>query len=126
MKVMPRPYYENGVKNALSMWGYTLPSNYLTASTAKWNIDDNDFQKIERIMLQKYYTLYFTDFQSWFEYRRTGFPVLPKGEGLQNGGLMPSRLKYPVNVQSLNAANYKDAVANMGGDDLNTKVWWNK
>lgn len=119
-------YYETGVRNALSMWGYTLPSNYLTSTTAKWNVDDNDFQKIGRILLQKYYTLFFTDFQSWYEYRRTGFPVLPKGEGLQNGGLMPSRLKYPVNVQSLNAANYKEAVANMGGDDLNTKVWWNK
>ncbi|MGV3510279.1 MAG: SusD/RagB family nutrient-binding outer membrane lipoprotein [Sphingobacteriaceae bacterium] len=119
-------YYELGVTSALGMWGYAVPSTYLTSTTAKWNVDDNDFQKIGRIILQKYYTLFFTDFQSWFEYRRTGFPILPKGDGLQNGGLMPSRLKYPVNVQSLNAANYKEAVANMGGDDLNTKVWWNK
>ena len=119
-------YYENGVKAAITMWGYTVPADYLTATTAKWVPSDNDYQKTEKIMLQKYYTLLFTDFQQWFEYRRTGFPILPKGEGLQNGGLMPSRLKYPVNVQSLNGANYKEAVANMGGDDLNVKVWWNK
>ncbi|SMC58145.1 SusD/RagB family nutrient-binding outer membrane lipoprotein [Pedobacter africanus] len=119
-------YYENGVKAAITMWGYTVPSDYLTATTAKWDPTNNAYQMTEKIMLQKYYALFFTDFQQWFEYRRTGFPILPKGEGLQNGGQMPSRLKYPVNVQSLNSANYKEAVANMGGDDLNVKVWWNK
>jgi len=119
-------YYENGVKGAITMWGYTVPADYLTATTAKWDPTNNAYQMTEKIMLQKYYALFFTDFQQWFEYRRTGFPILPKGEGLQNGGQMPSRLKYPVNVQSLNSANYKDAVANMGGDDLNVKVWWNK
>ncbi|MNL19259.1 Starch-binding associating with outer membrane [compost metagenome] len=119
-------YYENGVKAAITMWGYTVPADYLTATTAKWDPTNNAYQMTEKIMLQKYYALFFTDFQQWFEYRRTGFPILPKGEGLQNGGQMPSRLKYPVNLQSLNSANYKEAVANMGGDDLNVKVWWNK
>lgn len=119
-------YYENGVKAAITMWGFTVPADYLTATTAKWDPTNNAYQMIGKIILQKYYALFFTDFQQWFEYRRTGFPELPKGEGLQNGGLMPSRLKYPVTVQSLNAANYKEAVANMGGDDLNIKVWWNK
>ena len=119
-------YYENGVKAAITMWGYTVPTDYLVATTAKWDSSNNAYQMIEKIILQKYYALFFTDFQQWFEHRRTGFPILPKGEGLQNGGLMPARLKYPVNVQSLNGANYKEALANMGGDDLNVKVWWNK
>jgi hypothetical protein len=52
--------------------------------------------------------------------------MLPKGAGLENGGQMPARLRYPVNVQSLNSANYSAAVAAFGTDDLNTKVWWNK
>jgi hypothetical protein len=39
---------------------------------------------------------------------------------------MPSRLKYPVSVQSLNRVNYEAAVAAMGGDDINIKVWWQK
>ena len=81
---------------------------------------------LERIMLQKYYALYFNDYQQWFEYRRTGFPVLPKGAGLMNNGIMPVRFKYPVTVVTNNNANYKKAVASMGGDDINTKVWWEK
>ena len=67
-----------------------------------------------------------TDLEQWFEYRRTGHPQLPKGLGLPNGGQMPSRLNYPVYLQSTNGANYSAAVAIQGADDLYTKVWWQK
>lgn len=121
-----QPYYEAGVTAAITMWGLTVPTGYLTDSSAQWYPNDDASLKLHKIMLQKYYSLFFTDFQSWIEYRRTGFPVLPKGFGLQNDGVMPTRLKYPVNVQRVNRENYLTAVANMGGDDLKTKVWWNK
>ncbi|WP_299568143.1 SusD/RagB family nutrient-binding outer membrane lipoprotein [uncultured Pedobacter sp.] len=121
-----KTYYEAGVTAALGMWGYTVPSGYLTTTSAQWYENDNASQKLHQIILQKYYTLFFTDFQTWIEHRRTGFPILPKGFGLQNDGIMPTRLKYPVNVQRVNQQNYLAAVASMGGDDLKTKVWWNK
>lgn len=121
-----KTYYESGVNAAITMWGLTVPADYLTSTSAQWFPNDQPSQKIHHILLQKYYTLFFTDFQSWIEYRRTGFPILPKGQGLQNDGIMPTRLKYPVNVQRVNRENYNIAVANMGGDDLKTKVWWNK
>jgi hypothetical protein len=73
---------------------------------------------------QKYYALFFTDFQQWFEYRRTGHPVLPIGPGVRNNRQMPARINYPVYVQSLNQVNYQAAVADQGADDINTKVWW--
>ncbi|GAB3924594.1 SusD/RagB family nutrient-binding outer membrane lipoprotein [Mucilaginibacter myungsuensis] len=122
----PATYYNNGVNNAVTMWGYTVPTGYLTNPALAWNPAGTADAKLEQIMIQKYYTFFFTDLQSWFEFRRTGHPVLPKGSGLQNGGLMPSRLYYPVYVQSLNPANYTAAVAQQGADNLNTKVWWNK
>ena len=123
----PKTYYDNGVNNAITLWGLTVPTDYFNNPALAWNASGTDDAKLEQIQAQKYYTLFFTDFQQWFEYRRTGHPYLPKGPGLQNDGLMPSRLKYPVYVQSLNSANYNAAVAAMGGpDDLNTKVWWNK
>ena len=77
-------------------------------------------------MLQKYYALYFNDYQQWFEYRRTGFPVLPKTDAMLNNKQVPVRFRYPVVVQTNNAANYARAVNSMGGDDINTKVWWEK
>ena len=81
---------------------------------------------MEQIHLQKYYALFLVDLQQWFEYRRTGHPILPQGPGLQNNGEMPSRMTYPVYVQSTNPTNYQLAVAAQGPDAINTKVWWQK
>lgn len=119
-------YYEKGVTNAITFWGKELPENYLATEGVAWMPAADMEQKMELIQLQKYYALFFTDFQQWSEYRRTGHPVLPLGSGVQNNGLMPARFKYPVYVQSVNSANYNEAVARMGGDDLNIKIWWNK
>jgi hypothetical protein len=120
-------YYESGVTNGITLWNLTVPTNYLAGPEVKWDNTLSTDGKMELIHVQKYYSLFFTDFQQWNEYRRTGHPVLPKGPGLYNNGVMPARFKYPVSVQSLNGANYNAAVAAMGGvDDLNTKMWWNK
>ena len=121
-----KTFYDKGVTNSLTFWGQEVPADYLANPSLDWNRATTNDDKMEKIHLQKYYTLFFTDFQQWFEYRRTGHPYLPKGTGLQNEGKMPSRFKYPVYVQSLNGANYSSAVAAFGPDDLNTKVWWNK
>jgi hypothetical protein len=113
-------FYENGVKATIEQWGSTMPANYLTNANVAYN------GSLERIMLQKYVALFFVDQQQWFEKRRTGFPVLPNNGGLLNNGNMPSRLMYPPNPRVLNTANYQAAVQQMGGDDINVKVWWNK
>ena len=122
----PKAYYEKGIEAAITMWNVPMPADYLTREGVRWEEAVNFDAQMGLIHVQKYYSLFFTAFQHWHEYRRTGHPVLPRGEGLQNNGLMPSRFKYPVYVQSLNQANYNAAVAAMGGDDINTKVWWNK
>ena len=135
----PSTYYYSGIANAINYWVPAFNTNisgadftgYVAAATIQWddslplNAPTGD-SKMERIHLQKYYSLFLTDFQQWFEYRRTGHPILPKGPGLRNGGNMPSRLNYPIYVQSANPTNYQKAKANMGGDDINTKVWWQK
>jgi hypothetical protein len=123
----PKTYYDKGVENAITFWGLALPDGHLAKEEVKWTDTDTFDQKMEAILLQKYYTLFFTDFQSWYEFRRTGHPVLPKGPGLLNNGEMPSRFRYPISVQALNTANYDAAVASLGGpDDINTKVWWDR
>jgi hypothetical protein len=120
-----KTHYENGVKAAVLQWAapdYQFPATYFTANgnIAGYN------STLERILLQKYYALFFNDYQQWFEYRRTGFPVLPKGPGMLNNGIMPVRFKYPETQQTNNRAHYDEAVARMGGDNINVKVWWEK
>jgi hypothetical protein len=122
-------YFKNGVQAGITLWvpEWTTPiDTYLTAADIHWDDNASLDQKMEMIHLQKYYSLFGTDFQQWFEYRRTGHPLLPKGNGLTNNGIMPSRLTYPVYVQSSNPANYKAAVAAQGPDEINNPVWWQK
>jgi hypothetical protein len=112
--------YEKGVKASVEQWGAVLPANYFADADAAYN------NTLSRILLQKYYALFFVDYQQWFEYRRTGLPQLPTAAGMLNGAKMPSRFRYPIPVRTNNATNYAEAVAAQGPDDINTKVWWEK
>ncbi|RZK52591.1 MAG: SusD/RagB family nutrient-binding outer membrane lipoprotein, partial [Pedobacter sp.] len=134
-------YYYKGMANAVNYWLPALfasPTDpavkaYAVAADIDW---DNSFplnsttqgtsSKMGLIHLQKYYAMFLVDFQQWFEYRRTGYPLIPKGSGLENGGRMPARLNYPLISQATNPTSYKNAVAAQGTDDINTLVWWQK
>ncbi|MDN5284900.1 MAG: SusD/RagB family nutrient-binding outer rane lipoprotein [Mucilaginibacter sp.] len=124
-----KTYYDSGVINAITFWlpNYMVPvADYEKTADIEWDDSLPLDQKMEMIHVQKYYTIFWTDFEQWFEYRRTGHPILPKGAGLLNGGVMPARITYPVYVQSANPTNYKTAVASQGADLINTQVWWQK
>lgn len=82
---------------------------------------------LERIMNQKYLALYMCDYQQWFEYRRTGYPKLPKTEFMLNDGEMPKRFMYHDKLSVTNPDNYKAASEKMDkGDSPLSKVWWEK
>jgi hypothetical protein len=120
-------HYENGITASMVQWGATLPANYLNQTGVVYNATASADAQLQQIMLQKYYAFFFVDYQSWFEKRRTGYPILPRGSGIPAENLFPNRVPYPTYLQSLNQKNYSAAVANMGGsDNANTKVWWNK
>nr|WP_034921685.1 SusD/RagB family nutrient-binding outer membrane lipoprotein [Gillisia sp. CAL575] len=112
-------HYLNGVNAAIEQMETEVPEDYFENELAQYN------GTLERIMLQKYFALYFTDYQQWFEYRRTGLPELPKTDAMVNDAKMPVRFPYPQDIQVNNRENYLEAVEMLGGsDNINTKVWW--
>lgn len=134
-------YYNKGIADQLAYWlpNYiksatdALFQTYVTNADIDWDnnlplesLTPGSNSKLEMIHIQKYYALFLVDFQQWYEYRRTGHPILPKGNGLANGGVMPARINYPIISQSANPTSYKNAVAAQGPDDINTRVWWQK
>lgn len=122
-------YYKDGILNSIKLWlpNWNVPiDTYIAAADIQWNNAATLDQKMQKLHLQKYYALFLTDMQQWFEFRRTGKPVLPLGPGLRNGGVMPARMVYPVYVQSTNPTNYQLAVAEQGPDVISTQVWWQK
>lgn len=113
--------YEKGVAAAITQWkNAELPADYLAHPEVKF---DGTF---EQLMNQKYIALFFNDYQQWFEYRRTGYPVLPKTEYMLHDGKMPTRFMYHNDVRRFNPQNYKEAAERMGGDHIHSKVWWEK
>ncbi|WP_163399411.1 SusD/RagB family nutrient-binding outer membrane lipoprotein [Flavobacterium fluviatile] len=114
----PETHYMNGVKAAIEQVGAVTPADYFSNPAVAYD------GSLEKIMLQKYYALYFTDYQQWFEYRRTGFPKLPTTSAMLNNAVMPARFTYPTDQLLYNAENYQEAVQMLGNDDINTKVWW--
>jgi len=141
-----KTYFYNGIASAINYWVPNFPEsitspNFIThlenlgAGSVVWADDlpiestaNQKNSKMELIHQQKYFALFMTDMQQWFEYRRSGYPDLGLGRltGLRNGGVMPARMVYPVYVQSTNPTNYKAAVAAQGPDAINTNVWWQK
>lgn len=117
-------YYNKGVQSSIEMWGATMPTTYFENAKVAIQVADSPTTRLKKIHLQKYFSLMFTDFQQWFEYRRTGLLDLYTGVALQNDGKMPVRLSYPLITQSLNKANYDDAIGRIGGDKISSLMWW--
>lgn len=113
-------HYKKGVKAAIERWGVAMPANYFDNPATAFD------GTLERIMIQKFYALFFCDYQQWFEYNRTRLPEMPVGDGVPAGNVMPYRFKYPSILQRNNMANYKEARDHMGGDDFYIKLIWQK
>lgn len=122
----PKQHYENGITASMTQWGVTLPAGYLQQPGVVYDASATTEKQLEQIIIQKYYAYFFVDYQAWFEKRRTGYPVLPRGAGIPAENKFPSRIPYPTYLQSLNPAKLADAVSSMGGDKSDIKVWWEK
>lgn len=81
---------------------------------------------LTQILQQKYIAFWQnSNWEAFFNQRRTGVPVFSIGSGTGNGGKIPLRWIYPIPEQSANAANYSAAIQSQfgGADDLNGKMW---
>lgn len=110
--------YNTAIKASFDYWGAAYNSSYLDQPGVKYD------GGLPKIFLQKFFALYFTGFEAWNEYRRTGYPALVPGPTNVNDGKVPTRIPYPLSEQSLNRVNYTDAAGRMGNDNMNYKMWW--
>ncbi|MCO5234864.1 MAG: SusD/RagB family nutrient-binding outer membrane lipoprotein [Chitinophagaceae bacterium] len=81
-------------------------------------------EKLEKIALQKWLSLYMVGYEAWFEWRRVGFPDIVVGT--DGPGYVARRCLYPADETRINEANYKQAVSWLGTDELKTRVWWDE
>ncbi|PHS08442.1 MAG: SusD/RagB family nutrient-binding outer membrane lipoprotein [Kordia sp.] len=112
-------FYLAGIMSSFAENGVATGGYETDASVAY-----NSSTALEQIATQKWIATYGQGFESWTEWRRTGYPnLMPAVEG--NVSEVPSRITYPSLEQSLNGTNYSAQSALMsGGDALTTAVDW--
>jgi len=122
----PKYHYESGIRASMKQWKVQMPDGFADKPGISYRQDATAAEQMEQIMLQKYYALIFTDVQSWLEKKRTGYPILPRGDGIPAENQFPNRIAYPTYLQTLNPDNLAQAVLDMGGDDTSIALWWQK
>lgn len=117
---MASGYYQSGIEASFTHLGLTIPSGYLSQVSVPLGGGD----ELEKIMTQKWIASFMNGYEAWFDYRRTGFPILPLPQDNLNNDVFPVRYAYPSTEQAVNGANYSQAVGSIGGDTYNSKGWW--
>lgn len=117
-----RTLYEDGIAASMNQYGQSVPSGYLEQAAVQYATGDAE-RAIEQINTQKWIALFFTGLEGWFNWRRTGVPDLQPSVSNVNADRIPVRFRYPESEQSLNAANYQQAVEAQGPDNINTPMW---
>lgn len=112
-------YMKKGIQASYDQYKVTVPANYF---------ENLGTATREKILDQKWITLFGNAVEAWTEYRRTGFPVLPAKDSravFENEGVLPTRLPYPTTEYSLNKTSLdKGITTNGGADNMRTKLWW--
>jgi hypothetical protein len=115
-------HYANAVTASILYWGGTAgeaaayllqPSVVYTAATYK-----------QKIGIQKWIALYNRGLDAWIDWRRLDYPQLsPATDAFSD---IPVRYPYPVNEQNVNTSNFEAAATAIGGDEVDTKLWFDK
>lgn len=114
-------HYEEGIHAAFAYWKVAMPPAYLTGE----NVLYNPGNAYEQIITQKWLANFNVGYEGWLDFKRTGLPTLKELLDNANSGEVPSRFLYPIEEQSVNGANYQEALSRFGGsDNINYRHWW--
>ena len=146
-------FTENGLTTAQAQSYYNAsgtPAKYVDPRDSNYNVDAKSTinkkwsavtsveEHLEQIITQKYLANYPNGFESWSEWKRTGYPrMFTAAYNLSNVGAQNidvtgkdfgvRRFPFPQSEFELNAENVTAAKSLLGGpDNAATNVWWDK
>ncbi|HEV8084892.1 MAG TPA: SusD/RagB family nutrient-binding outer membrane lipoprotein [Chitinophagaceae bacterium] len=129
----PQTYYDAGVKAHMDQMTQYDVSATIPAAAQDAYLAANPFNPtmaLEQINTQYWIASFQNGSEAWANLRRSGFPALAPnpypGADPAVAGDFIHRLVYPVREKSVNTANYDEAVARVGGDNLSSRVFWDK
>jgi hypothetical protein len=117
-------YYSTAITASIVDWGGTAASAtaYLAQPNVAYGTAAGNYK--EKIGIQKWIAFYNRGIDAWVDQRRLDYPVLQPAEDAVSG--FPVRLTYPVKEQNVNNTNRSAAAAAIGGDVVETKLFFDK
>lgn len=145
--------YEKGIEISMAERGVSIgdylastatPANHVSLASSSYNInavsticpkydESASFDtNLERIIVQKWIGNFPNGWESWADFRRTGYPKwFPVVNNMSSDGVSSARgmrrLPFPNSEFNTNEANVKAAIQMLGGPDTGaTDLWWAK
>jgi hypothetical protein len=141
-------WYNNGITASMNFLGITEGSSIqvgnLTGTVVYGSVDNISIAAylaqasvayqsgaagLTQILQQKYIAFWQnSNWEAFFNQRRTGVPTLSVGPGNGNGDKIPKRWQYPRAEADANTTHYNAAIQSQFGgvDDLNGTLWINQ
>lgn len=117
-------WYNKGITASMAFYGISSVSDYLAQTNVKYAGNNED--GLKQILNQKYISFFQnSNYEAYFNWRRTGIPAFLIGVGTGNGGVIPKRFQYPISENTTNSANVKAALTAQyaGKDEINSMMW---
>ncbi len=116
-------YFNEAVTASILAWGGStddattlLTAHPYSSYTGGWK---------DAIGTQAWISMYTRGFIGYTFFRRLDYPAFNMPPSPPEGvTVIPTRFTYPINEQTLNAANYQAAATAIGGDKLTTHLFW--
>ena len=117
-------HYNSGVMASVEWWGGSMADamTYLAQPGVNYLTATGNYKR--KIAFQKWLALYNRGWDMWIENRRLDFPALPDPTDALSG--FPTRFTYSIDEQNINTINYTQAAQAIGGDEVETKLFWDK
>lgn len=140
-----KDYFKKGVEAAMQQFSYYTAAKavsevYLSSQNVNTYVNSRltafDANPLKEINWEYYVTTFCDEYETFANWRRTGYPELssvysaPYNRPIYPNNVtnqIPRRFTYPTGEETVNKANYDEAVSRMqGGDEMSSRVWWDK
>lgn len=116
-------YYNAGVTASIDYWtlGAGDAAAYLAQASVAYGTAGASWKEV--IGNQKYLALYGRGFEAWSSWRMLDYPSTLARPPI-SAEAVPRRYYYPNNEPQLNGGNYDSGSSAMGGDEKDSRVFW--
>ncbi len=123
--------YNAGVTAAMNMLTLFSADAAIASGDIATYLTNNPYDAgnaLEQINTQYWAATFLNEYETFANWRRTGFPVLVPVNypGNVTNATIPRRMSYTQSEATNNADNYAAAIAAQGPDELTTRVWWDQ